>query len=313
MNNLIFNAFAFKNDYHKVPNVSAKDEKNIIDIYFKNIFVSLKSAKISNPFDDVALITNYRIPENFQRLYEKNNILIFYCDFKNFCMPKDFKWALAFYKLCALKFIVDEAHYDNYLLLDSDTVTTNSYVDLWEEAQFGLMLFDVNHTFFHNVRNEMIKTYNILYNYTINIQQYGGEFICGSKGVLQEFVKKLDEVYYTIKSNKFNISKSSGDELIISIAATKMSKVFNSGAYIDRYWTEKFYLASTNYINDPVAILHLPGEKESGIISLYNYLIKNESLPRNIYKILGLPKAKRPDYLIFICKKLAKKLLKGVK
>lgn len=49
MNNLIFTAFAFKYGHYNSPQLGGKVNNNTIEIYVKNIFVSLKSAKIYNP------------------------------------------------------------------------------------------------------------------------------------------------------------------------------------------------------------------------------------------------------------------------
>ncbi|MFE8698124.1 hypothetical protein ACFYKT_17410 [Cytobacillus sp. FJAT-53684] len=308
MSNLIFSAFAYKEEYNPTPNINEKEIKSAVNIYIKNIFVALKSAKIQNPNDDVALVTNKEIPENFRKLFARNNIYIYHCDFNEFTMPKDFTWSLAFYKLCALKYIVSEGEYNNYLLLDGDTVTIRSYNDLWQEAFHGLVLFNINHNFSHRVRKDIVEVYEELYGYSMNIQQYGGELICGNKDILQNFVEKCEEVYSKVKIRNFNINKDSEDELITSIAATKMSNIFDGGAYIDRYWTGRFYLVSTNYVNDPVAIWHLPGEKKQGLLTLYNYLIKNDTLPKNVHKIFGLPKSRRPDFILYNLKRIARKL-----
>lgn len=292
MKNVIFNVFAFKEDYLNSPQIGGKISSKTIDLYLKNIYVSLYSAKKKNPTDDVAIVTNNPLPTLYQNLYESAGIKIFVIKFQDYLMPKSFKWALAFFKLNALKYMVKNTTYDKFLLLDADTITVKAYNDLWQESEFGIILYDLRHTYKHPVREQIMKDYRLLFENERNIVQYGGEFIGGKKKDLENFIEICDTVYNRIVEKNYSISKDSGDELIISIAASMLNNIFDSGAYISRYWTGKFYLVSTNYFYDPVCIWHVPGEKKSGLLRIYKLIGKNGSILNNtkkMSKILGLP------------------------
>ncbi|MGO4928334.1 hypothetical protein ACTQ5J_07035 [Fundicoccus sp. Sow4_F4] len=303
MKNLIFNAFGVNNDFVDTPNISEKTD-NSKAIYLQNIFVSLKSAKITNPDDDVALVTNYSLPQDYEELFLENDIKIINITFDTYIMPASFPWALAFFKLCALKYVTELDEYENFLLLDADTITVRSLKDLWLESEYGIMLFNIDHNFSHKVRRSINEDYFRLYNESKNIQHYGGEFICGNKLHIKSFSDKCYSIYQRIIENNYDINKESGDEMIISIAAKNFPNLLDGGAYIDRYWTGKVYLVSTNYFYDPVAIWHLPGEKSTGIISVFKYLKKYGILPKNLPQILGLPKPKRSNFFMYVLKKL---------
>ena len=77
-----------------------------LNIYLKNACVALVSAKRNNPSSEVALITNIEdIPEEYTQVLRNNNVCIIKVEFDQFVFPNDYKWSLAFYKLCALKSI----------------------------------------------------------------------------------------------------------------------------------------------------------------------------------------------------------------
>jgi hypothetical protein len=308
MNNLIFNAFAFKEDYLASPQIGGRASDRTIDIYMKNAYVSLYSAKVQNPQDDLALVTNCELPSKYKELFTKANIQIIKIEFNEFIMPKTFVWSLAFFKLCALKWIVNNTDYEKILLLDTDTITIHSYKELWLEAQHGLLLYNIKHSYGHKDRQIMVHDYQRLYNNDKNLVHYGGEFICGTNKVLKKFSEECDKVYNAIKENDFDISKNEGDELIISIAAISMDNVIEAGAYIYRYWTGKFYLVSTNYINNPVSIWHIPSEKNIGIIRIYYAYMKGTPSVNKMARILGFPKYKRPFSLFYLIYRIINKL-----
>ena len=84
-----------------------------------------------------------------------------------------------------------------------------------------------------------------------------------------------------------------GDEFIVSVAAEEMrSNVKNAGAYVFRFWTGIFRLVSTCYDANEVVVLHVPDEKENGMISLFDkYISKNKSInKKKVHKILHLKK-----------------------
>ena len=69
-------------------------------------------------------------------------------------------------------------------------------------------------------------------------------------------------------------------------------------AYIFRYWLGgRFYFVSTNYVLDPVCILHLPGAaKDRQLKLLYRYYAGHGTFPPagRVHRLCGLPAARPP-------------------
>ncbi|MGN0326599.1 MAG: hypothetical protein ACI4DW_09810 [Lachnospiraceae bacterium] len=60
--NVIASAFAFRPNYGSSTQLGKKNDKEKLTIYIKNIVVSLTSAKLHNPGDEVMLVTNQEPP-----------------------------------------------------------------------------------------------------------------------------------------------------------------------------------------------------------------------------------------------------------
>lgn len=310
MANLIMNAFAFKDTYRNSPQLGGNANSKTIDVYMKNIYVSLKSAKINNPLDDVALITNMEIPLSYRYLFEENNIKIFIVPFDDYILPSNFVWALAFFKLCAIDYMVNNYDYEHYLLIDADTIVVDCLTNVWKEVADGVMLMNTAHSLEHKERQLIINDYKKLYGSNKNIVHYGGELIAGTKKNIIDFLLICKKVYELIKSSNFDVAPNIGDETITSIAAYEYNNIISAQPYIYRYWTGRFYLVSTNYINNPVKIWHLPSEKETGMLDVYDYLLRKKELPDclKLRKMVGLPKATRNITFRYIIERTIKKI-----
>jgi len=132
LKNLVFCAIGYKDNYGNSVNINL-DGFRATEIYLKNTFVALKSIQTQNNNDDVAVVVNFIIPEYYMKLFEANNIKTYFCEFDDFKFPPNFKWALAFYKLCAYKFVIENLEYDNYLELDCDVVCNGDLSEMWSE------------------------------------------------------------------------------------------------------------------------------------------------------------------------------------
>ncbi len=299
--NLILNAFAFKEDYGSSMQLNNRSDDAKLRTYMKNMVVSLVSCKLRNKEDCVCLATTSEPVEPYKSMLEKAGVIIRIIPFDSFLIPKDFPWALAFYKLCVLDFFIKEGGFDKLLLIDTDTIAMDSFGDLWDEAGHGLMLYPVNHTYNHRDRMIIKEAYNSLYpEGKDNMVHYGGEFICANKESLAQLMEYCRNIYDDVKASNFNIPKNSGDEVILSMAAALYSKkapIITAGAYIFRYWTDSsFYLVATNTVSNPVCVWHMPAEKDTGVILLYDYYRKHGTFPdrEKAAAMLGIVKAKRP-------------------
>lgn len=102
------------------------------------------------------------------------------------------------------------------------------------------------------------------------VTHYGGEFFAANKEDAQVFSFDCLKIYQ--KMIERNFVTTHGDEFILSIAAFNMAnKVKNAGAYVHRFWTGSLRVISTNYKYDPVTVLHVPAEKQDGMVRLYRY------------------------------------------
>lgn len=301
MKNLIINAFAFKENSRSSMQLEGKMDEKKLALYMENIFVSLKSAALKNPKDDVMLAVNAAIPSPYQELFAQENIKVKQIEFDCFLMPDSFVWSLAFYKLCALSHVVEEEKYDSFLLLDADTVTQESFEQMWEESRNGVLLYPLGHSYRHHDRERIRKDYETLYGEKISPVHYGGEYICGNRMALTVFMQECKKVYDKMQTAGFAVDSHTGDETIISIAAKETEKITDvtispATPYIFRYWTNDFYLISTNTLYNPVCIWHLPDEKKHAMRKLFSYYKRHKVFPKRekCAAIAGIRLAKRP-------------------
>lgn len=298
--NLIFCAYAYIENYCGSTQINV----NRRDVYYKNILVALSTAKYHNPSDDVALITNVEIPRDYVDFFKRCDIKVIYHEFDMFKFADNCPWSLAYYKLCALDYVLKQFKYQRYMLLDVDTVTVKTFSDIWLEVEQNILIFDIHHGISIDQAKRINEEYNILYGEKIYLVNYGGELIAGNRIQLIEFLNKCHRVYKDICEH--NMMSSQGDEFIISVAAKGTTYIKAANAYINRFWTGRVYYVSTNYYYDGVCILHLPLEKDSGIIKIYNYIYNKNKQPyiKEIARWCGLPKLHRPDWIRFLTCKL---------
>jgi hypothetical protein len=292
MRYLVFNALAMKENYKTSMQLGENCNINILEKYLKNALVSLASAKQNNPDIDVQLYVNFEVSEKYKLQFEQAEVMIKKSEFETFVLPEEYQWAIAFYKLHILKYVVENLDYDKYMLLDTDTYTVSNFDDLWNECNSGILLFDLDHRLSHPDRKCIIDNIKIIGDYKDNIIHYGGEFIAGARENLKIFIKNCSFIFDKMTLIN-NLDRSLGDEFIISLAAHLMKyNIIRANRYIYRYWTGNFYLASTNFINNSVDIWHLPAEKDNGMIWMYKYYIKNKSFPniKRSAKVFGFPR-----------------------
>lgn len=276
MSKLIYNALYHKESSVKSPNSIGG---NGVEIYLKNSFVSLFSAKYHNPNCDVAIVTNQTLPEPYHTLYVKTGIKEIIVPFEKYIFPENFKWGYAFYKLQALEYVVKSLEYDTYLALDTDTYINLSLDSLWSEVESNkVILYTLNYDTENSSRRKITEDYNRLFHKSDALMQYGGEFICGKRDILLSLVDKISMIYERIKSDNYPIHMDAGDEAILSMAAHESDQIMSASPYICRFWTRKaYYTVHSNWKNVP--IWHVPAEKNFGMIKMYRYIQKHEKCP----------------------------------
>lgn len=294
MENLIFGAFATLEGHRE------GDAANLgSDAYYRCIVVSLCSAKACNPDCDVALVTNAPVPQPYAGQLEAGGVKILQCPFEQFRVDAALEWSLAFYKLCALEWMVRTTNYRRLLLLDVDTYTQYPYTDLWREADEAVLLYQVPHAAGQPMAAAISRNYGALYGGEPVLTHFGGELICGSRQRLADFMDECADVYRTM--NEKGLRPHEGDEFITCAAAYRSllagRPVRAANAYIFRYWVgARFYFAGTNYCNDPVCIFHLPGGKNRQLRVLYRWYTKKGAFParEKVYRLCCFPAARPP-------------------
>lgn len=283
--NLIFVPFAFIEGARTGANI--KKRTSTLDVYLKNCCVALISARNHNSSDtDCALVTNINVPEIYKNILLNNQILIIHQDFDCFQFDNNYKWSLAFYKLCALHQVVRNTNYKNYAYLDSDVYVQSSFEVVWNECCNHILMYDVYGGC--EVSDSFATEIHDFDNSIHSVIHYGGEFFATNRKFAMEFSETSLGVF-----NKMQLKQcvtSHGDEFIISLSALNYSNIIsNAEKFICRFWTGTY--RSIPEVYRDILVLHMPAEKEDGIISLFNqYIAREKSLPGNamIYKICHL-------------------------
>lgn len=283
MNKLIMVPFAYKNGANTGVNI--KRIQSSLDIYLKNCCVALVSARMANDYDtDCALVTNVKIPQKYADLLTRNNIKIIHQVYDCFNFGDSYRWSLAFYKLCALYRIVRSTDYSSYAYLDSDVIVQSSFQDIWAKCIDNILMYDLKE---NHADNEYIHIFNeaVPLLKSDSFVHYGGEFFAASKEYAIKFSATSLSVFNEMLEK--SVTTSHGDEFIISLAAQAYNNVIlDARNYVSRVWTGTYRYIPDNY--SFVTVLHLPAEKEYGIIRLFNrYIARGNTLPDNnmVYSI----------------------------
>ena len=206
--------------------------------------------------------------------------------YNEFEFPGDYTWSLAFYKLCVLKRI-SEMKYMSVCYLDTDVYIQGNFEAIWRECEQNVMLYDINHGLNTDDYISLCDEVEEFYGNRKLITHYGGEFFAASSSNAKEFVNVCEQVYSKMLEKDFRTTK--GDEFILSVAAENMkASIKNAGAYVYRFWTgASFRLVSTCYEYNRIIVLHLPAEKEHGMLKMYDHYIRRGIVPsdKNAWRI----------------------------
>lgn len=294
--NLICIPFAYKDGMNSGVNISGGKK---LEIYLKNASVALVSAKQFNSDCDVAFATNLKekeLPNEFLKILREWDIQVLEIPYNEFEFPGDYTWSLAFYKLCVLKKI-SEMKYMSVCYLDTDVYIQGNFEAIWRECEQNVMLYDINHGLNTDDYISLCDEVEEFYGNRKLITHYGGEFFAASSSNAKEFVNVCEQVYSKMLEKDFRTTK--GDEFILSVAAENMkASIKNAGAYVYRFWTgASFRLVSTCYEYNRIIVLHLPAEKEHGMLKMYDHYIRRGIVPsdKNAWRIFRLSKMPLAD------------------
>lgn len=285
-------------EQNKVPQMQGGSNRvdEAMVVYIKNAIVSLASAKMYNPDARCILNCNFGVPDDLRSIANIAGIEIHFLQGGQHRSCEEYIWSVTQYKFDSLAYAIELMDEDDCMIqLDTDTLCVQSLADVYEEANDGLLLYTIDHGYHEPHRERFRRNYQRLYGEEArNLVHYGGEFYGGNKYYLEKLLHACESV---IAQTRVTPDLEPWcDEEIVSIAVERYMKqdIYQAGAYISRYWTNEFYLVSTNYCYNAVKIWHLPAEKMYGMIFLFEYYVKNKSFPSiaKIASIMGLPKAK---------------------
>lgn len=276
--------------------VSIKNEKQRKITYLKNMCVAAISAKHNAGNAEVAIVTNIELPSDYALLLVKHGVLLIKCPFNNFNFGPKYRWSLAFYKLCALKFVVDNLDYTNFCYVDSDIFIQSNIDSLWENCRSHILMYRFE--LYANGKSSLQSEYENLTGDNEVIFHYGGEFFAASKSNSSLYLDQCQEVFRLMQKQSFHTSH--GDEFISSIACARLEGLIkHAGDYVHRFWTRRHRVIPKKYKDsaNPVGILHVPSEKEYGMIKLFDYYMEKGTMPsiKRVHKVLHLD---RPSFII---------------
>lgn len=316
--NLIVNVLAYEDEYQTSTQMGEGCTNLVIRNYLKDSFVCLKSCLMHTPDTDVKLFVNFKMAEDDRKLFEENGIGVCYLAFDKFRFPKEYRWALANYRMCVLDYVVHHMEYENILALDTDEYCVDDLSDAFAEMREGMVLFDTAERFSHSERQAIMDTAEFYFGRRINLPHIGAEFFGGNKDAMKDFLKICQDVIdgSFAKVDEKKLYKYN-DEHVMSAAAYAYAgegRIINAAPYIYRYWTiRKFFLVSTNWKYNSVCLWHMPVEKKRGIFKLYNYYMKYKRFPEKekAAAMMGFGRSTRPfvlsDYPIVLKNRLAER------
>ena len=271
--------YAHKKAYKTGANLRSS---NRLEVYLKNCCVACMSAKQNACQQaDVVLVTNIDVPNPYKAILEGNEIKIIKADFDDFNFGGNYMWALAFYKLCALKHVLIETNYGYYAYLDSDVYVQSDFENIWKECDSHIMMYDICHSLqVENYRHFLAEIKSFRGGEDCCITHCGGEFFAAKKEDAVMFMSECQQVY--AQMTKADFKTTHGDEFIISLAAVKFN-VKNAGAYIYRFWTGSQYNPQVLFVRFFPAISAMMNVSiftsvlSSGLLIIYLILLKFKS------------------------------------
>lgn len=308
MKNIICIPFAFEAEANSGVNIKGDNRKMT---YLKNAAVALVSAKWHNPDCTVVFATNIQqaeLPEEIAGVLAQAGVETKQIDFNYYRFGKDYTWSLAFYKLCVLRGLIAEG-FDYCCYLDTDVYIQSSFDAIWKECERKILLYDVSHGLKVDEYKKISAEMDEFFGEETLATHYGGEFFAANYHMAVEFEHELDRIYTEMRDRAFVTRK--GDEFLISVAAErKKLQIKNASPYICRFWTgASFRLISTCYRYNAVDILHLPAEKEKGMVKLFERYIAKGVQPsqRKVWRLCRLSRNYPVAALVIVIRDMLKR------
>ena len=198
MENLIFGAFATLDGYRE------GDAANLgRTVYDRCTVVALCSAKAQNPACTVALLTNAPVPEPFAAQLKNGGVEIWDCPFTAYRVPAETNWALAYYKLCAMAWVLAHKDFARACMVDLDTFTQHPLDDLWRECDEAVLLYQVPHAASQTMTAAISRCYDAVESDGAphSLTHFGGELVAGSKVRLADFMALCQQYFDELQAS----------------------------------------------------------------------------------------------------------------
>ena len=263
--------------------------------YYDCCLVSLITAKQKNPETNVALVTTEEPPSEYAKALRDQGVKIIICEFKDFLFGDDDPWKWAYFKLNALKYVIEKLEYANVVMLDTDTIVLQNFstCGMWDDCNNEVLLYPLQHSSVASQMIPMRKSCEELYGRKISLIHYGGEFVAGDTKKIAELLNYCEDIYSEMISK--SVGTTQGDEFLLSVAATEHRELIRPATpFVRREEIGRFYACSTIYLYTDIAVLHLPAGKGTTFPLLSRYYIKHGGFPRNQSKYYCLPRNKTP-------------------
>lgn len=304
-----------KSYYPQVGGTTAN--KNIQDIYWKCIFSFFHSSLKFNKNTRHLFFTNKDIEDikkiqidniHLYDFFYENNIDIVKIELSN-KTPEDWfgAWRNQFYLFDILNYIkLNFSEEDSFLILDSDCVFTKNIDDLFEETvKYGNLCLKLDYEDDYNIngisQNQMTEIYNEIFKRNDNnLRYYGGELFAANYKSIYNITNEFNNLW------ELNFKRYNNKQLKLNEEAHFLSCLYKklnienqyANKFIKRMWTS-FRYNNIDVEDENLAIWHLPAEKRTGFVYLFDVLSHdykkyldedNDNYKIILKKVFGIPK-----------------------
>ena len=138
----------------------------------------------------MALLTNAPVPEPFRSQLTGGGVEIWDCPFDAYRVPAGTNWALAYYKLCAMAWVLAHRDFARACMIDLDTYTQHPLDDLWRECDEAVLLYQVPHAASQTMTAAISRCFDAVEpaGAPHSLTHFGGELVAGSRARLTAFM-----------------------------------------------------------------------------------------------------------------------------
>ena len=197
MENLVFGAFATLDGYRE------GDAANLgRTVYDRCTVVAQCSAKAENAACTVGQQTKAAGPGPGRGRRAQGGGESWDCPFTTYRVPADTNWALAYYKLCAIAWVLENRDFARAAMLDLDTFTQRPLDDLWRECDEAVLLYQVPHAASQTMTAAISRCFDAVEpdGAPHALTHFGGELVAGSRARLTDFMSLCRDYFVELQA-----------------------------------------------------------------------------------------------------------------